>query len=222
MFTDTILVEASDGHTFNVIIAEPAVQPLAQLVLLHEIFGVTEHMHKLARLYASYGFRVHVPALFDRIEKDLVIPYTDAERGRSIAQQCKPDCVLKDIDATCNHGSHNTSVAVIGYCWGGTFAYLAAAKLEIGAAVSYYGTRVADNLQPDLRAPVQFHIGANDAMLPKQAVDKIAQAHPDQPLWIYDKAGHAFACEDRASYESSSSRLAEGRTLDFIRQSLDL
>lgn len=222
MTTTSIQLTASDGHQYRAFLAQPQGQPVADLILLQEIFGVTGHMQKLAIGYANYGFRVIVPALFDRVERDLVIRYADPDRGRAIAQQVEIPWVLKDIDAACKYAGNNRSVAVIGYCWGGTFAYLAAAKLKVAAAVSYYGTRVADNLQPHLNAPVQFHIGADDAMIPQQAIAKIAQAHPDQPLWLYKNAGHAFACEDRAAYEPISSKLAEQRTLDFLDKHLGL
>lgn len=222
MTKSSIYLIASDGHQFNAFIAEPKVEPVADLVLLQEIFGVTAHMQKLAVDFASYGFRVTVPALFDRVERDLVVSYKDADRGRGIAQQCEVTSVLRDIDAACKYTGDSRPVAVIGYCWGGTFAYLAAAKLEVAAAVSYYGTRVADNLQAQLNAPVQFHIGADDGMIPEPAITKIMQAHPNQPLWIYDNAGHAFACQDRATYEPISSELAKQRTLDFLARQLAL
>jgi carboxymethylenebutenolidase len=222
MTTASIQLTASDGHQCSAFIAEPQGAPVADLILLQEIFGITAHMQKLATDFAGYGFRAIVPALFDRVERNLVISYADADRGRAIAQQCEVSCVLKDIDAARKYAGNNRPVAVIGYCWGGTFAYLAAAKLEVGAAVSYYGTRVADNLQTQLNAPVQFHIGADDKMIPEPAIAKIMQAHPNQSLWIYENAGHAFACEDRAAYEPISSKLAKQRTLEFLAQQLGL
>ena len=208
-----IQLTASDGHRFASFVAAPKCKPIATLVLIHEIFGVTPHMQSLAVRYASYGFKTIIPALFDRVQADAAISYSAPDRGRAIAQQCQPALVLEDIDA-------GSGVGVVGYCWGGTFAYLAACNLNINAAVSYYGTRVVENLQHNLYVPIQFHFGFDHQLISADDIAKIQQAHPRQKLWVYQHASHAFACEDRPSYKLESSQLVEQRTLNFLFETL--
>lgn len=220
MTTKTIQLTASDGHRLTAFVAEPKAKPIGALILVQEIFGVTRHMQSLAIRYAGYGFKTIVPALFDRVQADAVISYSDPERGRAIAQRCDTLLALKDLNAACQAINTSNSVGVVGYCWGGTFAYLAACNLNIKAAVSYYGTRIVDNLQDSLTAPIQFHFGLDDQLVSAVDVAKIQQAHPQQKVWVYEHAGHAFACEDRPSYNSESSQLAEQRTLKFLLKTL--
>ena len=219
MVKKIIQLTAGDGHQFAAFIAAPKCKPIAMLVLVHEIFGITTHMQSLAVRYASYGFKTIIPALFDRIQADAVISYSAPDRGRAIAQQCQPALVLEDLDAACQQAD-GSSIGVIGYCWGGTFAYLAACNLTINAAVSYYGTKVVENIQDNLDVPIQFHFGLDDQLISADDIAKIQQAHPRQKLWVYQHAGHAFACEDRPSYKPQSSQLAEQRTLNFLFEKL--
>lgn len=216
----TIQLSSSDNHQLSAFLAEPATEPKAGLVILQEIFGVTEHMKNLARRYAEQGYRTIVPALFDRVAPDSVIPYDKAAKGRSLAEQCQPQAVLKDIQAAADLVRVDHKVAVIGYCWGGTYAYLSACELPISAATAYYGTRIIEQLSKKPRCPVQFHFGEEDPIITPGQVAQIKAANPTQPIYVYHGAGHAFSNADRPSYHNEASRLAEDRTLSFLQQIL--
>jgi len=215
-----IQLTTSDNHQLSAFLAEPDAEPRAGLVILQEIFGVTEHMQNISRRYAEQGYRTIVPALFDRVAPDSVIPYAEADQGRALAGQCQPNEVLKDIQAAADLVSVGNKVSVLGFCWGGTYAYLSACELHISAAVAYYGTRIVEQLNKKPRCPVQFHFGEEDPMITPDHVEQIKAANPTQPIYVYQGAGHAFSNADRPSYHEEASRLAEDRTLSFLQQTV--
>ena len=208
----TTTIQARDGHTFQAYLVQPHGEPIAGLVMLHEIFGITYSMKNLAHKYADQGYRVLVPALFDRVASDTVLPYEEMARGREIAGRCDPDQVLIDIEAACREVSPQPA-AVIGFCWGGTYAYLAACELDITCAVSYYGTRIHEFLQKKPRHPVQFHFGEQDPLISQSALKKIRKANPCQSFYLYPQAGHAFANEARSSFHPLSAETAYNRNI---------
>ncbi|WP_179957709.1 dienelactone hydrolase family protein [Exilibacterium tricleocarpae] len=216
----TATIEARDGHQLQGYLAQPEGPAAAGLILLHEIFGITESMKKLAHEYASQGYRVIVPALFDRVAPNTVIPYEQPARGREIAEQCRLDHILMDIEAAAR-SVHDRPAAVIGFCWGGTYAYLAACDLDISGAVSYYGTRIHEHLHKKPKHPVQFHFGEQDALVPATVLQKIRNANPCQSFYLYHEAGHAFANAARNSFHAASAATAYNRTLDFLVRLFD-
>src|SRR6185436_10612372 len=97
-----IELTAKDGHKFSAYRAEPAGTPRGGLVVLQEIWGVNDHIRKVADGYAADGYLAVAPALFDRVERDLVMDaYTDETRTRGFGamQKVNQDEALLDIDA---------------------------------------------------------------------------------------------------------------------------
>lgn len=220
---NTISLVAADAHRLSAYLVEPATEnpeeeTKAGLVILQEIFGVTGQMKKLAERFAQHGYRTIVPALFDRVVPDSVIPYDDADQGRALAGKCEPDKVLMDIQAAADRVSVDNRVSVIGYCWGGTYAFLSACELNISSAVAYYGTRIVDQLDKKPKCPLLFHFGENDNLITDVHIAQIRAANPSQPMHVYPGAGHAFANADRPNHHPQSARIAEERTLDFLAQ----
>jgi carboxymethylenebutenolidase len=138
----------------------------------------------------DHGYMTIAPALFDRVDKDTVLEYSEAgaSQGRLLVARLKPEHLLLDIQAVINHFVGDQKVAVIGYCRGGSVAYLAACRLQIDAGIAYYGTRIHQmlNLQPN--CPFMFHFGGQDKRVPSEAVDQIRQANPSFPLYVYPHA----------------------------------
>jgi len=107
-------------------------------------------------------------------------------------------------------------VGIVGYCWGGTVAWVAAAKAPVACAVAYYGGGVGANMGLKPRAPVMFHWGEADHAIPIDSVVRpVEAAHPAEPSFIY-KAGHGFNCDERGSYDADSAKLARSRSLSFF------
>jgi carboxymethylenebutenolidase len=217
-------LKAADGHEFDAYVAEPAAPAKAGVVIIQEIFGVNGHIRSVADDYASQGYWAIAPALFDRVERNLQLGYgpEDRKKGMQAASQISLETALKDVEAALEHAAGKfgkKKVAVIGYCWGGTLAWLAATRLEPGAAVGYYGGQIAKHAAEKPRCPVMLHFGEKDAHIPISKIETIRRHHPDLPIFLYD-AGHGFNCDQRESYEAQSAALARKRTLEFLQKHL--
>jgi carboxymethylenebutenolidase len=214
-----IQLTAADGHVLSAHLAEPAGRPHGGIVVIQEIFGVTRHIRDVAEQYAAAGYLAIAPALFDRVEPDVDVPYTDSQKGFGYVNALNTDQVMQDIQAAADHVRPAGKVGVVGYCWGGQLAFLAAARLSIDAAVAYYGGGIHLKLAHVPRVPVMFHFGEKDAHIPQSAVEETRKAYPGGIYHLYP-AGHGFNCTDRASFDAGCAQLAFDRTVEFFRQNI--
>jgi carboxymethylenebutenolidase len=214
-----IELTASDGHRLSAYFAEPAGKSRGGIVVIQEIFGVTRHIRQVADQYAAAGYVAIAPALFDRVEPNVDVPYTDIQRAFGYMSKVDNDKVLLDVEAAVARVKAAGKVGVVGYCWGGTLAYLAAARLQIDAAVAYYGGGTHNHLAEKPRAPVMFHFGEKDTHIPLTAVEAIKAAYPQGICHLYP-AEHGFNCTDRASFEPTCSKLALERSLEFFSKNV--
>lgn len=216
-------ITAADGHRLNAYVAEPRGAPTGAVVVIQEIFGLTAWVRRVVDAHAAEGFRAVAPAMFDRVERDVVLDYDDVQAGRAYMQKLEWPQALADVAAAAalaTAGDPGVPVAVVGYCWGGTVAHVAAAALELAAAVAYYGGGVARMLDRHPRCPVMYHFGAADHAISLTDVDAVRRALPDAVVHVYAGAGHGFACEDRKSYDAAAAQLADERTRAFLRSTL--
>lgn len=219
-----VTLKAADGHELSAYVARPEGAPLAGLVVVQEIFGVNPHIRSVADGYAKDGFLAIAPALFDRIERGVELGYEGPEKDRAMRFIPKLDLEksLLDIAAAKDFAASATGkkVGVIGYCYGGTLAWVAAARLHPSAAVGYYGGRIGNYANEKITAPVMLHFGKQDAHIPPEEVDKVHAAHPEVEIHWYD-AGHGFNCDARASFNPAAAREARERSLKFLRKHLE-
>ncbi|MBS0613758.1 MAG: dienelactone hydrolase family protein [Proteobacteria bacterium] len=213
----TLTLTAADGHSLDAYLAPARGKERGAVVIIQEVFGINSHIRKVTDQYAEAGFRSIAPALFDRLGKDITVPYTDVPAGIDLAMKLKNDETLLDMKSAIDYVRPAGKVGVVGYCWGGTMSYLAAARLDIAAAVSYYGGFISNYLDEQLRVPVMFHFGEKDAHIPLSTVEKIRAHHAQQTYHIYP-AGHGFNCTDRASFDAASAKLAFERSVEFLKQ----
>lgn len=212
---------ARDGHEFDAWLAPPVGTPRGAVLVLQEIFGVNPHIRAVADGFAADGYLAIAPSLFDRVKRNMEMGYTpqDVEHGRGYVMQIPEEKLLLDMRACVNVVRHAGRVGVVGYCWGGSLAYLAACELPVAAAVAYYGTRTVQYLDRKPRAPVMYHFGDRDKTIPPEAIEKIRTAHPQGQYFIYP-ADHGFNCDHRASFDATASNQARERTLAFFAQHL--
>jgi carboxymethylenebutenolidase len=218
----TLELAAADGHRFSAYRAEPAGKPRGALVIVQEIFGVNSHIRSVADGYAADGYLVVAPALFDRTERGVEIGYSQAEieRGRAIVQKLSMDAALADVTAALEAVASAGKAGIVGYCWGGTVAWVAAAKLDgLACGAPYYGGGILANKDLKPRCPVMLHFGENDQAIPIGEVQAMKAARPELTIHVYP-AGHGFNCDQRGSYHAESAKLARSRTLEFFRQHL--
>ena len=215
-------LRAEDAHGLSAYVAEPAGEPIAGLVIIQEIFGVNGHIQSVTDSYARDGFLAVAPAIFDRVQPDVELGYDNEgmQAGRAIAMQLKPENVLKDVRAAIAYARSMTEkTGIIGYCLGGSVAWQAACRLDVDAAVGYYGSQISQQAAEMPKCPVMLHFGSKDAHITPEMVDKIAAAHPEIPIYRYD-AGHGFNCDVRAAYDAPSAKLARERSLEFLKKNL--
>lgn len=214
MFTT---LTAADGHRPGCWI-EPAQGPkIGGLVILQEIFGVTDQLKRVAARYAALGLEVAVPALFDRQRRDTVFPFDAATEGRALAMAADLDDVMRDVAAAL--AAVGSPAAVLGFCWGGGLAIRAAQDLDVACAVCFYGTRLPQYLDRPLRAPVLGHFGREDDHVPPDMLAAAREALPEMEVHMYD-GGHAFANDARASYRAEAAEAAHARSEAFLRAHL--
>src|SRR5208282_6680669 len=146
--------------------ADPAGVPRGGVVVIQEIFGVNAHIREVTDRFAAEGYLVVAPAIFDHVEKGFDVGY-DAEsqaRGMAVAYgKVDFEQVLRDVAAAIAVASEGGKVGIVGYCFGGSIAWAAAARLPgLSAAVGYYGGRILamQDLKP--KVPVLLHFGERD------------------------------------------------------------
>lgn len=218
----TIGLTASDGHEFAAYRADPSGTPRGGIVVVQEIFGVNEHIRSVADGFAADGYSAVAPALFDRVERGVELGYDEAGRdqGRTIRAGVAWDDAVKDITAAVA-ALPGMKVGVVGYCWGGSLAWLGATRIPgLAAAVCYYGGQIKDFLGETPRCPVLMHFGSEDKSIPLDTVAAVRAAHPEIPVHVYEGAGHGFNCDQRGSYDPDAAAAARRRTMALMAEAV--
>ena len=215
----TVTLKAADGHEFDAYRAEPSGPVRGGVVVLQEIFGVNAHIRAIADKFAQEGFVALAPALFDRIEHNVELGYTQEAtmKGRALRAALGTEAPMRDIAATLETLRPLGKVGVVGFCWGGSLAWLAACRLKADCAVCYYGAQIKDFLDETPRCPVLMHFGERDALIPPETVAAVRAAQPDVPVFAYP-AGHGFNCDMRSDFDAACSAAAYARTLAMLRE----
>lgn len=222
---EMIRMTMGDGAEIGVYHAQPVGPRRGGLVLVQEIFGVTDHIREMADEYAGDGYEVLSPALFDREHPGFEAAYTgpDFERAVQLARELHPFTQsMKDvqtcIDALRGADDSGAPVFVVGYCYGGSVAWLSTTRLKgVAAASAYYGSLIPQFADEEPKVPVIAHFGRFDHGIPMEGVEKvIAKAWPNAEVHVYE-AGHGFNSDRRKDYHEPSAELAKERTLALFR-----
>ena len=220
MKLEQIQLHSSDGAVISAYQALPGGTINAGLVVVQEIFGVNAHIRQVCEQYAQLGYAVIAPAFFDRVRPGVELDYTEADfaTGRELAGQVGFDAALRDVQAAAKALTVHGKVGVVGYCWGGTVAFLAATRLGL-PAVSYYGARTVPFLHEHPQAPLMFHFGERDGSIPAEHVEAVRKAVPQARVHVYP-TGHAFNRHGHKDCHVTSAEVALQRSLDFFETHL--
>ncbi len=213
-----VSLTTTDQHTLGAYRADPAGKPKGAMVVVQEIFGVNSHIRNVCDRLAAEGYVAVAPAVFDRFVRDFQSGYTPDEVAHARTHIAKVDWtkLLLDIQAGIDEVKSVGPVGVIGFCLGGSAAFLAATRLDgIKAAVAYYGGQIVKYADEKPKCPVQMHFGETDASIPMTDVEIVKQKRPDCEIYVYP-AGHGFYCDERASFHDDSAKLAWQRTTAFL------
>ncbi|HMB78193.1 MAG TPA: dienelactone hydrolase family protein [Kiloniellaceae bacterium] len=226
-----ITITAGD-ESFGAYIALPQTTPAPGIVVAQEIFGVNKVMRDICDWLASEGFIACCPDIFWRIEPGIQLTdQSDAEwkRAFELFSLFDVDKGIEDLKATLAqvraHPDCTGKVGSIGYCLGGKLAFLMATRSDADCNVSYYGVGL-DELVGESGAiakPLLLHVASEDQFFPKEAQEKLKAGVAGNPLvtcQVYEGNDHAFARIGGAHYDAEAAALANGRSLDLLRESL--
>ena len=190
------------------------------LVISHAVWGVTPHIIDLAGRFAEEGYEVIAPSLLDRYDPGGGFPAKDTDpalypvREAATAATGWGGSCDRDVQAAID--TLEPPVFMIGFCFGGTAAWVAACRCEgLTAAACFYGGHIVTYASETPRCPVILHFGKSDELIPPHDVDAIQALHPDVPTYLYD-AGHAFVAP--SGFHEDSARLALLRTRAFFHK----
>lgn len=217
----TPLFEASEGG-----VASGAV------VVVQEAFGVNDHIKDLTQRFAAEGYHAVAPHFFHR-SGDPVLGYDQLDEAFKHIGQLTREGIEEDLDAAFahlgEHGFTDDRIAVVGFCMGGTVAFLAGWRRALGAAVTFYGGGIAEgrfgapalkDIAPELKTPWLGCYGDQDKGIPTEQVEQLraaaARAPVDTEVVRYPDAGHGFHCDAREAYHEPSARDAWSRTLVWL------
>src|ERR1700712_1647443 len=218
-----ITLTASDGFKLGGYRADPAGTPKAAIVVIQEIFGVNHHIRSVCDRLTSAGYVAIAPSIFDRIEPNFQCGYSPDEVANARKFVANPDWAAMQLDtqAAIDAVKSVGPVGIIGFCLGGSIAFVAATKLSgLSAAVGYYGGARGRFSGDQPEVPAQLHFGEKDAGIPLTDVETIKTKRPDVEVFIYPGAQHGFHCDERASYDKASSDTAWPRSLEFFAKNL--
>ncbi len=207
----------SDGSTIGVYRAEPYGVRRGGLVVIQEIFGITDHIKEVADSYGAEGYEVLAPALFDREEPGFTIGADEMQKGVEMAYKRHPFEQSVEDAESCVHALKNGMVFAVGYCYGGSVTWaLACRSSELSGASSYYGKLAPDMAERKPKCPTICHFGKTDQSIPLAAVERMKAMRPETQIYLYD-AGHGFNSPRPSHHNAEAARLARDRTLDFFR-----
>ena len=219
MRAQSILLNASDGHSLAGYEARPDTSPRGGIVLLQEIFGITGYIRRVCEGYAQNGYHVVAPALFDRIRPGIELSYSreDAVTGRELRSKIPWEKTFADLEAVKVRLKGAGRIATLGYCWGGTISWRAAGYVDgIAGAVCYYGTQIAPYTAEQPRCPVLMHFGDKDHIATLEHGGALGAAQGAQVGIEVYSAGHSFSCDETPNYHAASAGLALRRSLEFL------
>lgn len=227
--------------------AEPEVPARGAVIVLHEVWGLVDHIKDVADRFAGAGYLAVAPDLMTPAGLDpaalagLGEAFADPAR-RSAAQPLlraamaplrAPEAaklitgslaaVFDDLQANPEYAGR---IAVVGFCFGGTYAFaLAAAEPRLAAAVAFYGhATFTDDQAAAIRCPILAFYGLDDAPLRAELPDLDAQltrAGVDFTAESFANAGHAFFNDTNpVTYRPAQAQIAWERTLAFLTRHL--
>ena len=228
--TSRMTIQGPAGTRFGAYVATDG-SPRPALIICPEVFGVNAHMRSVADRFERAGYLAIVPDMLWRVEPELEIPYDPAgvKRGSELLARFDiglgGDDVGLVVQAARARPDCNGKVGVMGFCIGGTLAYLAAARHGVQAAVGYYAKGVEQFLREadQVTCPTILHYAGADRFIPPDVVNQVREGLSDRPnvqIYTYPGVDHGFNSEDRHAYNPEVAALAMERTLAVIDKAL--
>jgi carboxymethylenebutenolidase len=196
-------------------IVRPAVPPRAGVVVIQEGDGITPWLLRMTERIALEGYVVAAPDLFYRTggpgaSSDLRAQGSAVQQDEALGDLAAARVALRAAGAT--------SVGVVGFCMGGTYAWRAAVHDDaFAAAIGFYGVGIDAELGTP-HCPTLLFFGARDVWIPTEKIDAVVAHHPH--TIVYDDAGHAFMRDGSEDHVPAVAADAWSRTLDHFAEHL--
>ena len=197
------------------------------IILVYEIFGLTDHIKNVAKEYAENGFLVAIPDIFSRLEDNINLPYNKDgfSKGLHLKEKLGWELPVMDIVALAANLRLECDVSVLGYCYGGSLAWLAMQKSFIfEKGICYYGSSIPEFLELNVNCPGMLHFGGKDKGIPIESIEKVKKFIGKNTnkieLYVYENADHGFNCSQRKSYNNKAAELAFEKTIKFLKDSI--
>ena len=213
-----------DNENFTGYLAAAATDAQAPgILMITAIFGVDDEMKELADAWARDGFLVSVPDIFWRVMPG---PTADMEKAFARYEAFDENQGMRDIEDLIgdlkSRPQCNGKVAVLGFCFGGLYAHLSAARLGADAAGAYHGTKIGSRIEEAAKVtcPVSFHFGDQDPVVPMDEVAAIQAAyagHANAEIAVYEGATHNFSMPHKQGYHEAAARASRAAVLDCFR-----
>ena len=230
MAVTEINVPASGGGTIPCRAALPDGGSHTGVVIAPTIFGLNNDMDMVLERLAGEGFAAIVPNPFSRDEEPGIIAHSGEDRDRAFARLKRTpfEQAFGDMEDAINdlraQPHCNGKIAVMGFCYGGPFALVAAAKCGIQAGLSYHGSFVQNHLDavPDVACPLSFHWGDNDNAAPLDVIDQVKQSFStldDAQVFLYEGGvAHGYMLPGHGdAYNKAAAELSWERSLELLK-----
>ena len=214
---------AADGHKLAAYVAQPSGNARGGVIVVPEVFGVNSHIQQTTDGFAADGYLAVSPAMFDRAQRNYDTGYSQPEiqAGVAIMQKLDWKQAVLDVEAAIGEAKKGGKVGIVGYCFGGTVTWVAAAQAKgLACAVPYYGGGMPGFIGENPKVPTLCHFGELDQSPTLAQAKEIVAKHPGITAHFYAGAGHGFNCDQRGSWNAEAAKLARSRTIDFFRKHL--
>ncbi|MEX1218682.1 MAG: dienelactone hydrolase family protein [Acidimicrobiales bacterium] len=233
--TEVRQLETVDG-AMNVIVSTPIGAVRGGVVVVQEAFGLTGHIERVCEALAESGYIAVAPALFHRCE-DQVFGYNDFDKLGPVIMTITQATIETDVDTAFSElarlGVSENSMAILGFCLGGTVTLETAARRKLAAAVTFYGGGLGEGrfgLEPGIESAARLQTpwlglyGDLDQHISIDEVEQVriaaASSSVDTEVVRYVDADHGFHCDERPSFHAEASSDAWARTLQFLDEQM--
>jgi len=229
--SDSLTISTPDG-AFHAYVARPAITPAPVVIVIQEIFGLTEGIRSIADGWAREGYLAVAPDLFWRFEPGILLSeHSEDDWKRALDYYVRLDLekAVDDIEATLAVARELPGVShragVTGYCLGGLLTFLTAARGNVDAAAGYYGSRTDEFVERAEKSdtPLLIHLAGKDKFMDRKALETITsglRGHSRAEVHVYEGRDHAFARPNGAHFHAEDAALANERTRAFFRKNL--
>ena len=220
------IIKSADDYPLQYLQFEPDNNTSKKsIILVYEIFGLTDHIKNVAKEYAENGFLVAVPDIFSRLENNIDLPYNKKgfSKGLHLKEKLGWELPVMDIVALAANLRLENNVSVLGYCYGGSLAWLAMQKSFIfEKGICYYGSSIPEFLELNVNCPCMLHFGSKDKGIPLKSVEKVKKFVNKNKnkieICVYKNADHGFNCSERKSYNKIAAEQAFEKTIKFLKE----